>query len=447
MSTLCLYDAPVDEVPHLPADEWREAIDRALALGARVVTLFGRPDDGRVVATCVLEGGDTTLRALRALRTTLEPAVGYRSLTPTFPALHCFERELHEQHGVRVVGPSVAQADPLRDLGAARGATRIRSTRSRGKRFTRSRSVRSTPASSSRGASGSRASASRSTTSKSISATSTAAWRSYCSAAIRERSRRSSRQSPATRASPTPGRTRPRSRRSPRSPHVDEIDLARGVMLELERIAMHLAGLAGLAADIGFLQGAATYGRLRTTAINTSMRLCGSRFGRGAVRAGGSGVSSSARVFTLAELRRNLALLSDDVRDHRRLLPVRAIRTAQASRYGDGHDGPGQEARARRPRREGLGGALRSARSRDGHLRRSSRRAVRRARRRLLGARPRHGSVRSARPCAWIGAVLDRAPSFEAARAARRRPRASPSRRVPDRGVARRGRARARDGR
>ena len=28
--------------------------------------------------------------------------------------------------------------------------------------------------------------------------------------------------------------------------------------------------------DIGFLQGAATYGRLRTTAINTSMRLCGS---------------------------------------------------------------------------------------------------------------------------------------------------------------------------
>jgi Ni,Fe-hydrogenase III large subunit len=65
-----------------------------------------------------------------------------------------------------------------------------------------------------------------------------------------------------------------------------ERDASRALGLELERIGMHLAGLAGLAADIAFLQGAATYGRLRTTAINTSMRLCGSRFGRGWVRAG-----------------------------------------------------------------------------------------------------------------------------------------------------------------
>ena len=68
-------------------------------------------------------------------------------------------------------------------------------------------------------------------------------------------------------------------------------ELARAVMLELERVAMHLAGLAGMAADVGFLPGASTYGRLRTTAINSSMRLCGSRFGRGAVRPGGSGVT------------------------------------------------------------------------------------------------------------------------------------------------------------
>ena len=39
----------------------------------------------------------------------------------------------------------------------------------------------------------------------------------------------------------------------------------RGVALELERIAMHLGGLSGLATDIAFLQGGATYGRLRTT--------------------------------------------------------------------------------------------------------------------------------------------------------------------------------------
>jgi Ni,Fe-hydrogenase III large subunit len=60
--------------------------------------------------------------------------------------------------------------------------------------------------------------------------------------------------------------------------------LGRAVLLELERVAMHLASLSGLAADIGFLQGASTYGRLRTTAINTLMRLTGSRFGRGAIR-------------------------------------------------------------------------------------------------------------------------------------------------------------------
>ncbi len=61
----------------------------------------------------------------------------------------------------------------------------------------------------------------------------------------------------------------------------------RGVALELERIAMHLATLNGLATDIAFLQGGASYGRLRTAIINASMRVCGSRFGRGWLRPGG----------------------------------------------------------------------------------------------------------------------------------------------------------------
>ena len=49
------------------------------------------------------------------------------------------------------------------------------------------------------------------------------------------------------------------------------VDFGRALLLELERVGMHLAGLAGLAADIGFLQGATTYGRLRTTAINSTI--------------------------------------------------------------------------------------------------------------------------------------------------------------------------------
>jgi Ni,Fe-hydrogenase III large subunit len=64
-------------------------------------------------------------------------------------------------------------------------------------------------------------------------------------------------------------------------------ELVRGIALELERIAMHLATLTGLATDIAFLQGSASYGRLRTAIINASMRVCGSRFGRGWLRPGG----------------------------------------------------------------------------------------------------------------------------------------------------------------
>ncbi len=70
----------------------------------------------------------------------------------------------------------------------------------------------------------------------------------------------------------------------------DRAGTRRGIALELERVAMHLSTLSGIAADIGFLQGATTYGRLRTTAINMMMRFCGSRFGRGALRPGGVGM-------------------------------------------------------------------------------------------------------------------------------------------------------------
>jgi Ni,Fe-hydrogenase III large subunit len=84
----------------------------------------------------------------------------------------------------------------------------------------------------------------------------------------------------------------------------DEVERVRGVALELERIAMHLAGLAGLTTDIAFLQGASTYGRLRTAVINASMRVCGSRFGRAWLRPGGVqfGLSDEVRKHLLAML-------------------------------------------------------------------------------------------------------------------------------------------------
>lgn len=65
-----------------------------------------------------------------------------------------------------------------------------------------------------------------------------------------------------------------------------EIETVRSIALELERAAMHLVGLGGLATDVAFLPGSSTYGRLRTSLINLSMRLCGSRFGRSWFRPG-----------------------------------------------------------------------------------------------------------------------------------------------------------------
>ncbi|MCF8208582.1 MAG: NADH-quinone oxidoreductase subunit C [Rhodoferax sp.] len=72
------------------------------------------------------------------------------------------------------------------------------------------------------------------------------------------------------------------------------VQISRAVALEMERIAIHVATLIGLATDIAYLQPAASYGRLRTAIINASQRVCGNRFGRGWMRPG------SARALTPA---------------------------------------------------------------------------------------------------------------------------------------------------
>jgi Ni,Fe-hydrogenase III large subunit len=91
--------------------------------------------------------------------------------------------------------------------------------------------------------------------------------------------------------------------------------MVRGVALEMERVAMHLAALNGLATDIAFLQGGATYGRLRTAIINASMRMSGSRFGRGWLRPGGvRGLNQDQRldlVQTLSAFAKDVALVND----------------------------------------------------------------------------------------------------------------------------------------
>ncbi len=63
--------------------------------------------------------------------------------------------------------------------------------------------------------------------------------------------------------------------------------IIRTIASELERVAVHLGDLAALAADVAYLTGNAVFGALRTKVINTTLAICGSRFGRGLVVPGG----------------------------------------------------------------------------------------------------------------------------------------------------------------
>lgn len=59
------------------------------------------------------------------------------------------------------------------------------------------------------------------------------------------------------------------------------------IALELERIAMHLADLSALAGDVAYIMGQNFFAAIRTTIINSSLAICGSRFGKRWMTPGG----------------------------------------------------------------------------------------------------------------------------------------------------------------
>lgn len=62
----------------------------------------------------------------------------------------------------------------------------------------------------------------------------------------------------------------------------------RTICIELEKAALHLSTLSGIANDIGYVMGAAFAGATRTYIINSLQSICGNRFGRGLMTLGGT---------------------------------------------------------------------------------------------------------------------------------------------------------------
>jgi Ni,Fe-hydrogenase III large subunit len=299
-------------VPTLEASAWRDDLVQQLHAGMRAVTLFGRRVDERVLITAVLQATD---QSLRLSRTVLAAEHGYHELTSQWPALHCFERELHEQTGVQIRAHPWLK--PIRYEGqqqSAMAAHRFYEMEGKGVHEVAVGPIHA-------------------------GVIEPGSFRFACfGEQVQHLEIQLGYQHRGVERRLLEG--------DPRrlTPLVETIagdtsvahawaycaaieslvgcklgidtEIARAVALELERVAMHLSGLAGMAADIGFQQGAATYGRLRTTAINTTMRLCGSRFGRSALRPGTHGMQLTADLYrdisaNIELLRRDLAIIDD----------------------------------------------------------------------------------------------------------------------------------------
>jgi len=306
-TSLVSYRSPSADVPRLETKAWRDAVSARLKAGSRPVTLYGARSSSEILVTAVLQ---TEARSLDVLRTVVTAERGYHSLTSEFLALHAFERELHEQYGVRIGGHPWLK--PIRfehrDLAAMDAFPFYRID---GKEV---HEVAVGPIH--------------------AGVIEPGAFRFMClgekvehleihlgyqhrgveSLLLRGDPRRLAPLVETVAGDTSVAHTWAYSAAVEGLASVDievGVEAARGVALELERVAMHLTGLSGLSADVGFLQGASTYGRLRTTAINATMRLCGSRFGRGALRPGGTGMSLDAR--GLQDLRGSLELLKTDL--------------------------------------------------------------------------------------------------------------------------------------
>ncbi|MDO8804642.1 MAG: hydrogenase [Elusimicrobiota bacterium] len=87
--------------------------------------------------------------------------------------------------------------------------------------------------------------------------------------------------------------------------------ILRGIMLELERLANHTGDLGAMAGDVAYLPAASFCGRLRGDFLNMSALVCGSRFGRNMLKPGGVNFDLDSAL--MQELKLRLENASRDV--------------------------------------------------------------------------------------------------------------------------------------
>lgn len=66
----------------------------------------------------------------------------------------------------------------------------------------------------------------------------------------------------------------------------EDLQFARTLALELERMAVHVGDLSAMCTDVAYQLGSAVFGRLRTPLINFFQEWCGNRFAKGLIRPG-----------------------------------------------------------------------------------------------------------------------------------------------------------------
>ncbi len=302
---------PTAGLPLQGAPDWADTCAQALAGGQRLVTLYGRADARQVLLTAVFAAGD----GLVVHRGTAAAGSAYPSLTAEHACAQIFERELWEQTGlvptghpwlkpVRFEGARQQQMDgypfftvrgqDVHEVGV--GPIHASVIEPGHFRFMchgeRIQHLEIQLGYQHRGVEPlllSRPPAARAALIETVAGDSSIAYAWTYAAAL---------EALAGLALPP------------------EVGHLRAVALELERVAMHLVGLTGLATDIAFLQGGTTYGRLRTAIINATMRVCGSRFGRGWLRPGGVrfGIDDTRRrdlLDTLAAFAKDLHEVND----------------------------------------------------------------------------------------------------------------------------------------